>query len=180
MLNRKALVDVLIVAMTLTAVVVGMCAVRQVGYEAGLAAVIIETPQTQSATDIKSLTGKIADITGSTITIAVSGQNNRVVTTNSKTVFERMVPKDPKVFQSEIIAFNAKIKTTQATGTSPLKDYPVPFTLQQMSLVDFHLGETVRVTATENISSANQLVAARILLNPAPFIGGGTAVISPP
>jgi len=170
MLNRRAIIDVLIVVMTTAAFVIGMCAARQVGYDAGVASVT--TAKMQTPTDMESITGAIIDITDTTITLeTLFPRTTRTVITDSATVFERVVPKDQKTYQNEVNAFNVRIKTAGATGPlfsmNDFKDIPVPFTFVPITLADLDAGETVTITATGNILSKNQFTATRVTLKPA-------------
>ncbi len=146
----------------------------QIGYSTGLGTSASAT-QAQTFQDTKSIVGKITDITGTTITLQplVAGQTARKVSTDSNTVFKRVVPKDQKAYQNEISAFNEKIKTAQASGTLPspadFKDVPVSFTFTPMALADLSPGTTVTITATKNILQGQQVVAAQIvIIAPAP------------
>ncbi len=140
----------------------------QIGYSTGLGTSASAT-QAQAFQDTRSIVGKITDITGTMITLQplVAGQTARKVSTDSATVFERVVPKDQKVYQNEIDAFKAKIQAIQANGTQPdFKDIPLPFTFTSMTLADLSPGTTVVVTAAENILSKTKFTATRVTLGP--------------
>ncbi len=141
-----------------------------IGYSTGLEGSLSVT-QVQAS---KSLMGKIIDITGTTITLQsfIPGQTTRkvTVTTDSATVFEQVVQKDQKVYRDEVRAFDAKVQTAQANDT-PLsnenfKDIPLPFSFTPMTLADLSLGESIVVTAAENILSKTKFRATRVTLGP--------------
>ncbi len=138
-----------------------------IGYSTGLEGSLSVT-QVQAS---KSLMGKITDITGTTITLQsfIPGQTTRkvTVTTDSATVFEQVVQKDQKVYQDEVRAFDAKVQAAQVDGTQPdFKDIPLPFTFTPMTLADLSLGESIVVTAAENILSKTKFRATRVTLGP--------------
>ncbi len=141
-----------------------------IGYSTGLEG-SLSTTQAQTST---SLMGKITDITGTTITLQASipGQTTRkvTVTTDSTTVFERVIQKDQKTYQDEVRAFDAKVQAAQANGTpftnDDFKDIPLPFTFIPMTLADLSLGESIVVTAAENILSKTKFKATRVTLGP--------------
>lgn len=141
----------------------------QVGYDTGLKSV--STAQTQTPAQAKTTVGKIIGITGTTITVQPFAaysltQKNLKVSTNSKTIFERMIDKNQTMFQNEL-------KAAQTSGARPL-----PYTLQKISLKDLRSGDTVVVTAAESILTASEFTATKITVEPTPPVGGATATSS--
>ena len=168
MLNRKALIDLLIVVMTLTAFLVGMCAVRQAGYQAGFATAkdlvensnlgeLIRTPD-----DIRTISGTVTAVNDTRITLSVVSRNPfdlaaRTILVASSTEITKLVQKDPEAFQSEMDAF---IKATRS-GTKNAQTVPPPelFTLSAADLASINVGDVLIVTALENIKSVKEFTA---------------------
>ncbi len=137
------------------------------GYIGGLQKSALTTQATQAqllSSDAKSIFGKIIDISGTTLTMtSLEAPSIREVTTDAATVFEQIAPKDQKVFQSEIITFDARKKTAEADGTPLLpSEYPSPFAFQKLSLSDLRVGDIVTVTATDTILSESTFTATRV------------------
>ena len=128
------------------------------------------TPQvTQSRllSDTSSVRGRIADITGTTLTILAPDSTpvTRKVLTDQGTVFGYTAPKDPKTFQSDVLAFDLKLKTAQANGTTLApREFPTPFTLEKLSLSDLRVGDTVTITAIDSILGKSEFVAMSVIV----------------
>ncbi len=184
--ERNKTKDVLIGVMTTAMIVVIVLVAYQNRYGNGVETKTMSpqtTPlQTVKLVEPKSIMGKIVSITGATIVVQTTEVGStqtisRQVLTNTATVFERVIPKDEKIYQSEMNVFNAKTKTTQVSSTSSSGEIPVPFTLQEISLADLRPGDAVAVTSAEDILTANQFMATGITIIPVSF-DGATATTS--
>lgn len=172
MLNRKELIDVLIVVMTIAAVALGLCAARQAGYQDGFTAAkalvensnlgaLIRTPD-----DIRSLAGTVTAVNGERLTLHLVSNSpfddpalaDRTVLVASSTKITKFVLKDPKVFQSELAAY------TKTKSAPP----PVPLTVATITLSDIKIGDSVLVTASGNIKSRKEFTAVSIQDQPRP------------
>ena len=142
--------------------------VWQVGYDTGAKSISAQITQSQSPAEVKSVVGKIVNISGATLTVITTASTGSVrdVTTDSNTVFERVIRKNPKTLQSDMLAFNKRIKTA-TTSDTPLQ-FPLPFTFKKISLTDLRVGDIVVVTAAEDILTKSQFTATRVSVQSPP------------
>lgn len=146
--------------------------------------------------DLRSISGAVKSVSGDSIVIKVNSfasassasSDERTVVAMSSTVIERNKQKDTNVFQKEIEAYNAKMRsqTTSSTSASPTSP-PDPFVHQKITLADVKPGEMVNVTANENIAKAKKFTAVSITIStysastlPPPPLGGASAYGAPP
>ena len=138
------------------------------GYSAGFktSAVPTQTAPPQLLSGATSVSGKIIDITDTVLTITAPDSTPviRKVLTDPGTVFGLKVLKDQKTFQSDILAFDLKLKTAQINGTpvSP-GEYPTPFTFKKIFLSDLRKGDMVTITATGAILSKGEFTAMSVI-----------------
>ncbi|MEK7145090.1 MAG: hypothetical protein AAB794_04540 [Patescibacteria group bacterium] len=141
----------------------------QIGYRTGLESTpTIQATQAQLLSDGKSIFGKIIDISGATLTIATldSALPIRKVIIDSETVLGRLVPKDQKVYQSEITDFNGKIDTEKSS--TALLQFPSPFASETISLTNLRVGDIVTVTAADTILLESTFTATRVSVQSPP------------
>lgn len=140
----------------------------QIGYDTGFrSAPTGGVAQTPAETD--SVVGKITDITDTTIALQmfIPRQGDENIIFNSETLFEKIVPKNPEAYQNEIDAFDAKMQAARTRGTqSSPEDFPIPITFVKISSKDLHPGDIIQATI-ENVQTKNQLVARRVVVQPA-------------
>lgn len=121
-----------------------------------------------SPTDLRSLSGTVAQISGTTLTLHVSSAVadpflvdfpvTRTIMVTGETKITEMIPADPIVLQREAEAY-----MKQPTGTPPS-----PFTETAIALSGIKTGDVVTVTADENILSAPSFTATAVQVQSAP------------
>lgn len=177
-MQRKKLIDVLIVVMTIAMTTTIVLAAYRTGYMTGLknSPVTIRTlTMQQPPPEAKSITGQVVSVIGTTITLQAFGTSstspiaNRQVSTTRATVFEQRTSKDPKVLIGELDVFSAKLQAARVKGENlPSSAYPTPYIVKKISLSDIHPGDTVVVTAAENILTVSQFTAIQVAIEGTP------------
>ena len=179
MQNRKALIDVLIVVMTAAAVVIGMSATQQSGYQLGFAtarSLVENSPlgkMIQTSSDVRTISGTVTSIAGTRIGIRVVSNDPfdilaHTILVASSTEITKLVQKDLTVFQSEMEAFvqatKAGVKSAQALPP------PEPFTFSPIDLASIKVGDALVVTTLENVKSLKEFAAhlIQVQVRPAP------------
>ena len=138
-------------------------------YQAGFntAKTLAEKSFGTSSADARTISGTVSAVSGTGFTMHVQSMDpfadpalaDRMITVGSSTAVVRLVPKDPKLFQSEMDAFT---KATQAGGDVSKITPPVPLSGSPISLSDIAVGNFVTITAAENISSLKEFSAAQV------------------
>ena len=166
-LERKKIVDLLIGMMTIAMVITSIFLEYQNGYVAGTRSVlVIQQPQTIS------ISGKITDITGTTITVqetiptSITGSTKQVtivqIVTDEMTIFNRAVPSSGGVLPS---ASNTKTQVTGADGINTPAEYTLPpVTFETTSLAELKVDDTVALSAMKNFPTENQFTATRVIV----------------
>jgi len=178
-MQRENLFDLLIVVMTFAMVFTVVFIEYRAGYAAGFNKFSSLT-QMQPPVKTTFITGKITSTFGAMFTIQTSAQPfapgstiqsaTKQIVTDAATVFERVVPKDQKTYQSEIAALTKKAKPTPTGGVQAPMEYTIPpITFETISLTELRSGDNVSVTVTED----NR--ATRVIVAPTSSIGSGTA-----
>lgn len=118
---------------------------------------MIRTPD-----DIRTVVGTATAVNGDRVTLHTQSINpfedvalaDRIVTFTSNTKIFRLIPKDPKVIQSEIKSIQ------EGKGSSLMAS--VPFTSIPATLADITSGSMLMVTATENVKDKKTFTASEI------------------
>jgi len=145
-------------------------------YEAGFAAAkkLVEEssvgPMIQSMGEVRAVTGTITSVSGSRIALRVQSVNpfedqnllNRAITITSDTKIVKLSQKDPIKFQSEMNAF---LKASQS-ASNPSLTPPAPYTSTSITGADLKVGDTISVTAGDNIKSSKEFSATEIQVQP--------------
>lgn len=139
--------------------------------EKSMLAPMIQTPQ-----DIRSLSGSVTAVNGSTITIRTESSNPfedqnllvRTVIVSANTKIIKLSQKDPKVFQAEMDAF-AKSPAVAIAGGVPAI-LPDINTHSVAAVSDLKIGERITVTATQNIKTMREFSADEIQIYSNPGI----------
>ena len=97
---------------------------------------------------------------------ASKGPSVRNVSVDERTVIERLIQKDNATIQKEQAAFMEKLSASGGTNPDAPLTPPEPFIRERIALTDLHAGDTVLVSANEDISSAKKFVAVRVSLQP--------------
>jgi hypothetical protein len=115
--------------------------------------------RTQS--DVRSLSGVVATVSDDHLTLKVSSMMSpfddaalaeRTVRTTSDTKVVRLVAKDSKVFQAELAKFSSVPSATP----------PSPYTLVAGSVADIKTGDSLTVTASENVAGMKEFIASEV------------------
>jgi hypothetical protein len=116
----------------------------------------------------RSVSGTIERVEGNTLYVKIpdvnpiKGTTERIlaVKVNDSTVIEQTSPKEETVFRGEMDDFlsASASRTSSSTGLKP----PTPFILSTVLVTDLRLGQTLSITATEDIGKANEITAASI------------------
>lgn len=125
--------------------------------------------------DVRSLSGNITAVAGNRLTLHVQAMNNpfdkesindRTVVTDANTKIIKLTPIDQKTYQTEL----AKFMSTSRSATSTKLIPPQQFTQTVVSFGDTKVGDSVIVTAGENIKNAREFTASEIQIQPIMFI----------
>jgi hypothetical protein len=107
--------------------------------------------------DVRVLSGVVASVRGDELTLKVSSTVSpfddaalaeRIVRITSETKLTKLVAKDPKAYQKEL--------------ATPATTPPSPFTLTAISAKDIKEGDSLTVTAVENVKTMREFVASEI------------------
>jgi len=163
-------------------VVVALVAGLGIGFIGGrgVRSGVLESPETQklqaqieqakkffppTPSDVRTLSGAVKEIRGSTIVMEVSPVNpfdesprSRNVTLASGTKIVRTERKDPAVYQREIADFQKALQSRTKAGTAPVS-LPNPFRETPAQLSDIRVGGQISVTAGENIRDKEAFTA---------------------
>lgn len=130
--------------------------------------------------DIRSLSGTVTAVSGNRITIHTQlsdpfedpALDDRIVTVATDTKILKFSPKDPKVFQAEMEAFSKTIPSETGLSTTSIGQTsngvpqntvpPEPFTRDPADVASIVIGNTLDITATENIKNAKEFLASEI------------------
>ncbi|HUY05174.1 MAG TPA: hypothetical protein VMV62_00405 [Candidatus Paceibacterota bacterium] len=120
--------------------------------------------------DVRSISGTVTAVSSAGLTLHTSSESpfddlsltERTVTVDTSTAVVRLTQKDPKVFQSELDAF---MKTAQV-GSSTAMGYPSPFVQMPAGFENIKVGDTVIVTAADNIRTKSGFAASSIQIVP--------------
>lgn len=118
--------------------------------------------------DIRTLSGVVIAVNGSSITLRISSTDpfadpalaDRIITVDANTKIVALTQSNQKVFQAEMDAF---VKASQ-TGASTTP--PTPFTQSVSDLASIKTGEAITATAVTNIKTSRQFTASEIQIQP--------------
>ena len=142
----------------------------QAGYDAAKKRVLdssigamLHTPD-----DIRTLPGVVTAVSGNRITINTKPMNpfddpaldERIVVVTTDTKIFKLSQKDPKVFQAEMDAFTKKMQGGKVSPQGLIP--PDMFIKAQVSVTDITVGNTVSVTAKQNIKSVKEFSASEV------------------
>ena len=125
-------------------------------------------PPEQSA--INTLSGTIKTVSGRSIALDVNLPNPfqdvpllRTVRITDKTTIIKFEQKDPAIFRTESLEFQRKtVKLPTGPGSSVQLVPPSPFREKPGALADLKIGQSVSVTANEDIAAKESFDAASI------------------
>jgi len=134
-------------------------------------------------TTMMSVSGTIQSIAGNTITMQSSSLNPfekvpavRKITVTSETKILKTEPKDPRVFQKEMDAFQKAVqKVSTSTEATSLPTPPQPVTETPLKLSDLKVGDMITASAAADIKTQASFNAVTITV-----VVVGTAVAIPP
>ena len=117
--------------------------------------------------DIRTLSGMVTEISGNRITVRTQSMDpfedaslaNRTVLITDATKIVKLSYKDIKVFQDEWDAFTEA--TQSAKGGTPLAS-PEPFIRTPSGVASIAVGDTIGVTAEENIKTTKEFTASEV------------------
>lgn len=118
--------------------------------------------------DIRTLSGAVTAVNGNQIIIHTESTNpfddpslaDRTVLITNSTKITRISQSDTAAFQAEMEAFMKQMQSGKgAGGTPPQPSEPIRTTVSASSIV---VGDTLTVTATENIKSSEKFTASEI------------------
>lgn len=129
--------------------------------------------------EMRSISGKVLSISGSTVTIESMASVNpfetlpkeRTITVTSTTKLISMEQKDQASFQKEMEAFSKQMSSVKpgSAQSAPIMP-PMPFSEKSISLSDIKVGEMINVEADENIKEKASFTAIKITATPAPVM----------
>lgn len=121
-----------------------------------------------SPEDIRSLSGTVTAVNGNRVTLHLQSVNpfedpaldDRIVTATADTKILKLSLKDSKVFQTEMEAFAKAMQAGKGApqGMTP----PEPFTRDPADVASITVGNTLSVSATENIKNTKEFSASEI------------------
>ena len=174
MLKYKNTTDILIMAMTIAMVVLSVYAMYHTGYRSGFnsAKSLVENSSLgamlRTPDDIRILPGTVTAVGADRITIHSVSNNpfdplsDRTVLITTSTKITKFTQKDPAMFKAEMDVYTKAAKSK--TPPTP----PEFFTIAAIAATDIKVGDTVMVTATDNIKSLQTFTAAFIQIQVLP------------
>lgn len=97
---------------------------------------------------------------------ASKGPSVRNVSVDERTVIELLIQKDNATIQKEQAAFMEKLSASGGKNPDVPLTPPEPFIRERIALTDLRAGDSVLVSANEDISKAKEFVATRVSLQP--------------
>ncbi|MEK7568905.1 MAG: hypothetical protein AAB497_02230 [Patescibacteria group bacterium] len=118
--------------------------------------------------DVRTISGTVTAVEGNRITVQLQPMNlfedpaldDRIAIVIADTKISKFSKKDPEAFQSEMEAF-AKAMQSGKTATQGMPP-PEPFTRAPADVASIVVGDTLSVTATENIKTMKEFSASEI------------------
>jgi hypothetical protein len=141
--------------------------------------------------EIRSVSGTVRDVSGSTITIDADASPNpfeewpttRTITVGEKTRIIVQAQKDPATYQREFEAYRKQIERrtpaqsgTPADAATNLPTPPMPFEEREIQIDEIELGSRISAEAAENIKTAARFEATLIRVQSVP---GGAGMPTP-
>lgn len=170
----KNTTNILIMAMTIAMVVLSVYAMYHTGYQSGFnsAKSLVENSSLgamlRTPDDIRILPGTVTTVGTDRITIHSTSNNpfdpfsDRTVLITTSTKITKFTQKDPAMFKTEMDAY------TKATKSASKVTPPEFFTITAITPADIKVGDTVMVTATDNIKSQKTFTASFIQIQVLP------------
>ncbi len=122
--------------------------------------------------DVHTLTGTVTAINGNQFTLHLQSVSpfddptlaDRIVTVDSATQVVNLVPKDPKIFKSEVEAYAKLAQSGASTSMTSVQSSipPNSFTQIATSSTAIKVGDPLTVAASENIKTAKEFVAVQV------------------
>ena len=121
--------------------------------------------------EIKNISGTIQSIDGNKLSIKVANimgalsnpeLDNRIVEVGDYVKIYELNPKEPQQFQKETEEFLAKLKEANSDDQKSALQSPEAFNKKEIKLSDLKVGETVTITADEDVKNKKQFVAKEI------------------
>ena len=124
----------------------------------------------RTPTDARTLQGTVTALSGDRLTVRTHSSNpfddpslsDRTIFINASTTVIKVVQKDAKVFQAEMLNF---LKASEGTATNS-RILPVAFITTVANVSDIKVGDSVNVLASEDINSLSEFTARGIQILP--------------
>jgi hypothetical protein len=131
--------------------------------------------------EIKSILGTVQNVSGNSIVIKTMHIENplsdsdldlRTIQITSDTNFYQLIQKDYQQFQQELADFQKKAQEqpNNENTDSQQAAAPLPFDKKTITLADIKEGQSITVTANEDIKNKKEFVATEISLQPTPSV----------
>ncbi len=140
----------------------------------------------QTPADIRTISGTIKNVSGRTVTLEIESPNpfedipkTRMVTISASTKIILQKQKDPAVLQRELAVFDASVKTLATKPGTPSPMFPSPFQETSGVASDLKPGQSVTITADQNIRDAEAFEAREMRLTPLPAAPAPGLPLSP-
>lgn len=174
-LERKKIIDLLIVVMTMAMVVTSVFALWQIRYQMGFnaakslvehssfGAIMMSAPD-----DIRILSGTVTAVGSDRIMVHTVSNNpfdtlsDRTVLVASSTKITKFAQKDSAVSKSEMDAYTKAIESKAALKGASSTTPPLSFTIAVITTADINVGDMVMITAPDNIKSLRTFTASFI------------------
>ena len=131
----------------------------------------------QTPADIRTISGTVKSVSGSKVTLEIESPNpfedipkTRMVTISASTKIILQKQKDPAVLQKELAVFDASVKTLATKPGTPSPAFPSPFQETSGVASDLKPGQSMTITADQNIRDAEAFEAREIRLTPLPAV----------
>lgn len=169
--DRKNIVNILIMVMTIAMVVVTLFGTHRASYQSGFNAAKSLVEQSslgamlRTPDDIRILPGTVTAVSSDRITVHTVSNNpfdsftDRTVLIDASTKITKFTQKDPAIFKTEMDAYAKAVKAAPK-GTPPAN--PELFIIAAITPADIKVGDAVMVTAADNIKSQNTFTASFI------------------
>ncbi len=144
------------------------------GYQSGFdaARMLVENSDfghfLSTPSDVRILSGTVTAVNGDLIALHLQSVNpfdgpalaDRTVIVDASTTVTRLVPIDPKVFQAEMNSF---VTAAQGAATNT-KTPPASFTTAATDAASIKVGDSINVSASENIKTLKEFPASSITI----------------
>lgn len=148
----------------------GFTAARTLAENSNFGGMFRKTPD-----DVRWLVGTVTSIGGGKLTLHTPPGNpfddqtlvDRTIILDASTKVSFNVKKDPSIYQAGVVtATGTPQQTASVASTTPMKEFPVGFTLTPANVSDIKIGDIIDVIASENVKTQKEFTATEVQIMP--------------